>query len=131
MRSKTSDLIRFKCELPFTGVFAFKMNYAHGRMGVRIYEDDGTKRVMNYSRYLMCVKEKRILDTKEDVHHIDGDKSNDVISNLRIMDKKSHSQLHNPTIYVRLVCPNCLKDFEIIAHQYRENVANNNRFMTC
>ena len=38
----------------------------------------------------------RCLDKLEDVHHIDGDKTNDNPNNLVALSRKAHRQLHHP-----------------------------------
>lgn len=50
---------------------------------------------MNFSRYLMCHKAGRWLDRDEYVHHVDGDKLNDLITNLSIIAPNAHTKLHN------------------------------------
>ena len=123
---------RITCKPPFTGEFAFKRNLVHGRMGVRIYEENGNKITMNYSRYLMCVKENRILKTSEEVHHKNLDKGNDNIDNLEIISNNEHRALHRPhLLYVRLQCPNCLKEFDRRGYRYKENDKNNCEFVAC
>ncbi len=37
----------------------------------------------------------RYLTSDEEVHHIDFNKTNDDISNLKVMTKKEHAKLHN------------------------------------
>ena len=59
----------------------------------------------------------RILNHNEVVHHIDGNKFNNDISNLRLMDSKQHVKLHlmqdRGRKYVLLKCPECGKEFEL------------------
>lgn len=48
--------------------------------------DKNKKKIfISYSRYLMCVKEGRILSKNEEVDHIDNNKTNDDPSNLQII----------------------------------------------
>lgn len=53
---------------------------------------DGVKH--DYHRWLMEQKLGRKLDSNEFVHHIDGDKSNNNVSNLCIMSRSEHARLH-------------------------------------
>lgn len=64
-------------------------------------------------RYVMEQHLGRKLLESEHVHHIDGDKSNNDISNLQVMDIKEHSKLHFPRItWFDYVCSNCGKSFQ-------------------
>lgn len=45
-----------------------------------------------YARYLLSVKIGRILRKNEQVDHIDGDKSNDVIDNLQLLTVEEHQR---------------------------------------
>lgn len=56
----------------------------------------------------------RTLTKEEVVHHIDGDKSNNNIENLLLLDKKTHTKIHNSekrSTMVPLVCAYCGKLF--------------------
>ena len=56
----------------------------------------------------------RILDRKEVVHHINGDKKDNRIENLELMGHIEHAKHHAPKIrkMVTLKCPSCSKIFE-------------------
>ena len=57
----------------------------------------------------------RYLEPDEVVHHIDGDKLNNVISNLQLLTRKEHAHLHGKVkkvAYARFRCPVCKKEFE-------------------
>ena len=45
-------------------------------------------------RWMMEKRIRRKLKKNEDVHHIDGNKLNNDISNLRLMKAEDHHQLH-------------------------------------
>ena len=69
-----------------------------------------------YHRVIIENHLKRILNTNEVVHHIDGNKDNNDISNLKVMEYKEHVRLHQhkkSRKYVLLKCPWCDKLFEI------------------
>lgn len=55
----------------------------------------------------------RLLLPTEIVHHIDGNKFNNDISNLRLMDSKEHNRMHSSTgrTIIYLICDNCGKKF--------------------
>lgn len=73
--------------------------------------DKNKKKIfISYSRYLMCVKEGRILSKNEEVDHIDNNKTNDDPSNLQIItpkDNKRKEIKHRGTTYAIIKCPWC------------------------
>lgn len=52
---------------------------------------------------------KRLLSAKEVVHHIDGNKKNNTLSNLIVMLAPAHAKLHHSTgrTYCKFSCPEC------------------------
>ena len=52
-------------------------------------------------RHLMEEHIGRKLTSKEVVHHIDGDKANNILSNLKLMSVGAHVSLHNHLRYSR------------------------------
>lgn len=73
---------------------------------------------ISYARYLMSIKEKRILNKNEQVDHIDGNKTNDIIENLQILSKKENNikkyiETNKTLKMISLQCPNCNKIFDI------------------
>jgi len=85
-----------------------------------LYPRDGIGRrkriTMSYARYLMCVKEQRILSKDETVDHIDEDRKNDSIDNLQILTIKQNQEKYAVNRVskkmVVLKCPICEKIFE-------------------
>lgn len=69
---------------------------------------------MSYARYLMSVKEGRILHSDEQVDHIDNNPMNDDINNLQILtpneNRKKQAEATTKA-YVKLKCPMCGKIF--------------------
>jgi len=81
---------------------------------------------MNYSRYLMCVKEGRILKEEEQVHHIDEDKTNDDIDNLKILSAYEHGKIHHlQKEFIELICINCNKKFMRDLSEHKTSVKRN------
>lgn len=82
-------------------------------------------------RYLMEKKIHRKLLAYEHVHHIDGDKLNNNIKNLCILDIKEHGSLEGkkargvPRPSLRKppffkVCKKCKRNFQILGGQYKQ-----------
>lgn len=72
----------------------------------------------------------RLLTSEEVVHHIDGDRHNNNIDNLEIMDRREHSAMHTTEKYsheprfMELECAYCHKTFIISNHQYHKESKN-------
>lgn len=80
-----------------------------GRMRVYIKE---TKKVMSYPKYLMEQELGAPLQTDEEIHHKDGDPSNNDISNLEIRKHGEHQREHGTKYKDRIaVCQWCGKEF--------------------
>ena len=66
--------------------------------------------------YVMFNKIGRPLQPNECVHHIDRDRSNNDISNLRLMTKSEHAKLHmledRNGYCLKSICPVCKCEFE-------------------
>lgn len=73
-------------EHPFSCCRIYHSTNKHGYKSVSLIHTETLKQTtMSYGRYLMCVKEGRVLDPQEVVKHIEGNE--DVIENLRIKIK--------------------------------------------
>ncbi len=80
-------------EFPFTEEFVkayVSKSKQDGRQRVSLFRADKTGTFMSYARYLLCVKEGRILSKNEEADHIDNDKTNDSLENLQILTKDKH-----------------------------------------
>lgn len=66
---------------------------------------------------------KRLLTKEEVIHHIDGNKHNNNITNLQLMTNKEHTKLHvkHGRTFLTFVCPNCNKTFQKEKRQYKPN----------
>ncbi len=92
------------------GPYLVKSPKSHilGRKIVLTYFTDGTRKTLLYSRYLIEQKLGRSLKTEEQVDHIDGDKTNDSIENLQILDIKEHSRLDTRHVKkIEITCVRC------------------------
>ena len=74
---------------------------------------------VSYPRILMEEKLGRPLEPYEDVHHIDGDKTNNSIENFKIVNHGEHQKRHNPPKYhdMLVICDVCGKEFVYTAKQ--------------
>lgn len=62
----------------------------------------------------------RYLTANEHVHHKDGDKRNNELSNLQVVSASEHSSIHHPTLApIKCICDRCGKPFEEIPRFYR------------
>jgi hypothetical protein len=68
---------------------------------------------MSYARYLLCVKEGRLLSAEEEADHIDDDRGNDDPGNLQVLPWVVNRQKAGKgRTMVTLTCPGCSSDFE-------------------
>lgn len=82
----------FQLEEPFKSLYkrAYFRRDPRGRCRVDLVVDSKNRTTIAYARYLMCVKVGYVIQKEYDVDHIDGDCSNDDISNLQILLKSDH-----------------------------------------
>ncbi len=111
-------------EYPFDEYYLYKVFHnGEGRYYANLVPIDSKsqkKRItISYARYVMSVKERRILDRSETVDHIDNDRSNDSIDNLQILsddeNKKKYAEWYSHNIgykKVLLKCPWCGRIFK-------------------
>lgn len=111
---------RTRAEYPYDNYYLYVVFHkGEGRNYANLIPMDKSgelkRKTISYARYLMSVKEKRVLDKNEHVDHKDNDKTNDDIDNLQIMtlseNTKKAAKLHGRK-YVKLRCPNCGQIFE-------------------
>lgn len=73
-----------------------------------------SRRTILYSKYIMSVHLGRMLLPHEEVDHIDGDKTNDSLSNLEIVSRSENirrNAARRTKSLVTLICPVCLTSF--------------------
>lgn len=109
--------MKIKLEYPFCDCIGYKIFHKkEGRMMLNIIRPDKSRTTLSYARYLMCVKEKRILKINEQVDHIDENKTNDNLDNLQILSHEENNRKHviesgKSSILIELKCPVCSKVF--------------------
>jgi hypothetical protein len=107
------------------------------RTRVTCKDNEGNLHVISYPRLIMEQHLGRKLKPNEDVHHIDGDVTNNDISNLQVLDHVEHEKLHNPAKYYdkEVICDVCGKTFIWTAERQslyqRDFNRNKNRIITC
>ena len=76
----------------------------------------------------------RLLTNNENVHHIDGNRYNNSIENLKVMTRSEHTRLHNRDRFpngitiLTCICKNCGKIFERELRQSTKNKGTKNTF---
>ena len=97
--------------------------------GRKMVYDKDKKQVVPYARYLMEQHLGRKLNDDEEVHHIDHDKTNDVIENLEVANSTEHRKHHNPLKYKDTIehCYVCGKSFTFTAKQHSNKYRERNR----
>jgi DNA-directed RNA polymerase subunit RPC12/RpoP len=110
--------MKIDTEFPFNDYAGYIVINPEGRKNVcLVYKKERKNRTtISYARYLMSVREKRVLLKSEQVDHIDGDKTNDVIENLQILSAKENSikrtiEKGQTLKMVEMICPNCKNTF--------------------
>ena len=82
-----------------------------GREHVVLYNGEHRKTI-SYPRFLIETKLGRKLKEDEIVHHKDGDKSNNNLSNLKIIERSKHSSKHAVELKAQsFICPMCGESF--------------------
>lgn len=86
-----------------------------GRRRVDLYNSRDDRTTISYARYMLSVKNGRILSADEEADHIDTDTLHDSLENLQVLTKQAHANktaLENfGKQYVSLVCPQCGETF--------------------
>lgn len=101
-----------KLESPFEDCLGYEQ-IQQGRKYMYLWNTTTKKgRSISFARYLVSVKEGRILAVDEHVDHIDGDNTNDAIDNLQILspaENNRKSVIQNGLSKVEIVfrCPVC------------------------
>ena len=107
------------------------------RSRIVIVDDSGKCTSKSYPRYIVEQSIGRKLSKDEDVHHIDGDVTNNILNNLKIIRHGEHQRLHNPVVYAdsEEVCCVCGTKFIFTAKQHsmyqRDLKRGKHRGITC
>lgn len=98
-----------------------------------IYKDEnGNIHTKSYPKYLMEQKLGRPLSPNEDVHHIDGDVTNNSLDNLKIVEHGEHQKEHSQKYHDEIkTCDYCGNEFVWTAERqrtYYQNLSRKNCF---
>ena len=122
---------------PYTGCDVYVIiNYDQGyRKSACIYKDSKFLKCIGFAKYLIEAETNLIIPEGYEVDHIDGDRTNDSLSNLQIISKemnilKQRYETGNFKKYVRLLCPYCNKPFDIESRNFRVKLRFN-KYMAC
>jgi hypothetical protein len=105
---------------PYDGyyIYAPRHHEKENRYYVTMFPIEGEKKQINtaYARYLFSVHTKQRYAKCMEIDHIDGDPTNDVISNLQILSKDENARKHlidrgiaHATVDIK--CPECNQVF--------------------
>ena len=84
------------------------------RQRITLFREDKTGTVMSYARYLLSVKEGRILEQHEEADHINADPTDDSLENLQILTIEDHvrkTASENAAEVDLLICTHCGVEF--------------------
>lgn len=100
-----------------------------GRSRIDLYNSDKDRTTITYAKYIMTIALNRFIDNnKEEVDHIDGNKTNDLLSNLQVITKIEHIEKtrieKSGKTYFTCVCANCKISFQREARQMHKNSVN-------
>lgn len=91
----------------------------NGRKHVIIIYDCGKRKTVSYPKFLIEKRLGRKLKDNETVDHIDGDFTNDDISNLQVLDRSIHAKLDAKRTRASVKCTWCDVEFELSSDQRR------------
>ena len=81
--------------------------------GYMVIFDEKTKRMVQLHRVVMEKYLGRKLETWEVIHHLDGNKTNNELSNLSITVQNVHGKTTRSGKMNNVRCPHCQKEFKI------------------
>lgn len=75
-----------------------------------------------------------ILTNKDVIHHIDGNKENNDVSNLELTNNSEHAKLHQKSRIkplIQLICQQCNKKYKIPIAQYKSKIKQGQTIFVC
>lgn len=85
-----------------------------------------TRITVSYPKFLVELREGRLLFREEQVHHIDGNFTNDSEDNLQIVEIGFHQKYHTTGLKLSeiLICAFCKKEFYVSSEYIRNRECN-------
>jgi len=118
--------LRIELEEPFKSKWLRgykRISIKDGRARIDLINSSKERTTISYARYLLSIKIGRELLESEEADHINGDRTNDDINNLQVLNKEVHLEKtlleRENRLYYRLRCPQCRKEFQTPANQVR------------
>lgn len=87
---------------------------SEGRRTLTLYNSPSDRSSTQYARYLLAVSLGRFLTKDEHVDHIDNDKTNDSIENIRVVSLQENNTKESKRrgiILIKIICPVCKTTF--------------------
>jgi len=113
---------------PYTQTIYGPHKEKRGRKHVYIVMPDGTRKHIQYHRYLLEVHLGRFLTDDEVAHHKNGDPTDNRIENLEALTRREHEILHGKVrkdyIGCQFHCPSCFNLFTLSREQMRAREKN-------
>jgi len=115
--------MKIETKFPYNDYVGYIVNNPKDRKKLcLVHKQTKQRTTVSYARYLMAVKEKRLLNSNEQVDHIDENRHNDVIENLQILtgfenSKKNRIARKLSRKWLLLECPGCKIVFEKLHNQ--------------
>lgn len=115
---------KFNLSLPYSA--DWRLGYlntnSEGRKTIVLYNGSKNRSSVSYARYILAVKLGRYLTADEEAHHIDGNKKNDSIENIELVNWKTHKHSHTQgESMVQITCDGCKKSFARVIRNYKKD----------
>jgi hypothetical protein len=127
--------MKINTEYPYNDYVGYIVTNSENRKNLCLVHKVTKKRTtIAYARYLMSVKEARVLTKLEEVDHIDGNKTNDVLNNLQIVSKvenikKSRIERGISRKMIRFICDGCGEVH--VKYLNQSHLQKGNKFTSC
>lgn len=124
MRLKDTELFK---EYNCYKVHHKRMNRYQVCLVPKIKNSSLNRKTITYAKYLLSIYNNELISSENEVDHIDGDKTNDCISNLQILSKSEHQAKTRKEFidkWPKLICEQCKKLYS----RPKRNVKKNTKY---